>query len=247
MKTMGKMALSLLLAPVAAAVMSVSAHAYSFKTYFETEHYAVNEVILTDKEVLDENLKKRIQKEVKAQTKGTKYQTVTGIFPTGSKGLKGAVNQKLAGLLTITNYGSGDDKVYFYERNLYAASIGITVNPDLLMQMVNNRMINPLLDELGQVPVIFADMKLELNSKDFRGTRFYTFKDRGYVVDAAIIDSLFYNEKERAAVKPGCRVTFMAMPDRVTSDFPLHMAVHGAVNSITCPSDKSEVVLKASK
>lgn len=230
-----------------ALLFGAASQAYSFKTFFNTDHYAVHEVILNDTEILDNALKDKLIAEVKKHSRGTKYQTVTGIFPQGSKGLGGTVNQKLAGLLTITNYGSTSDKVYFYDRNLYAASIGITVNPDLLMQMVNNRVINPLLEELGQLPVIFADMPLELNSKDYRGTRFYTFKDRGYVVDAAIIDSIFYSEKERAAVKPGCRITFMAMPDRVTADFPLHMAVHGAVNAINCPDDKSEVVLKASK
>lgn len=211
------------------------AHAYTFLQVFNTTHYSINEVILDEGENLNEELKKNIITRVQAKAAGSKYQTVTAIFPFKSVGLKGTVNQKLSGLLTITNYGHGQDQVDFSTDNLYASNIGIFLNNELLMQIVNNRMISSLISEFAKLPLIFADMTVEQNAVDFRGTRYYTFKNRAYIIDAAVIDSIFYNTAQRAAVKSGCKVTLMAMPDRVSTDVPIFLSVHATINSITCP------------
>lgn len=216
------------------ALSSCNVMAYSFTQFFNTPHYSVNEVILDEGEILNEATEKNIVNEVRTKAAGSKFQTVTAVFPFGSQGLKGPINQELKGLLTVTNYGQKEDSINFDKKDLHATNVGIFMNGPLLTQLVNNRVISSLIDELSKVPVIFADMELEQNSVDFRGTRFYTFKDRAYVIDAAIIDSLFYSTPQRAAAKSGCRITFMAMPDRVSADAPLFMSVHGAVNSISC-------------
>ena len=223
------------------ALSSCNVMAYSFTQFFNTPHYSVNEIILSEGENLDQLTEKNIINEVRAKASGNKFQTVTAVFPFGSQGLKGPINQELKGLLTITNYGQKEDSIIFDKNNLHATNVGIFMNGPLLTQLVNNRVISSLIDELAKVPVVFADMELEQNSVDFRGTRFYTFKDRAYVIDAAIIDSLFYSTSQRIAAKPGCRITFMAMPDRVSADAPLFMSVHGAVNAINCEEKSGNI------
>ena len=214
--------------------------AYTLTQYFNTAHYSINEVILDEGEVLNEEVKKSIITRVTAKAEGTKYQTVTAVFPFMAAGLKGTVNQKLEGLLTITNYGKGQDQISFSTQNLYATNVGIFLNRELLVQIVNNRVIGSLTKELATLPLIFTDMIVEQNTVDFRGTRFYTFKDRAYVIDAAVIDSLFYSTAQRAAVKPGCKITFMAMPDRASTDVPVFLGVHATINAIKCADVKTE-------
>ena len=232
--------LSYLLSACLFVLSSPYANAYSFTQVFNTAHYSINEVILDEGEFLNENLQKNIITKVQTKAAGSKYQTVTAIFPFKSTGLKGSVNQKLSGLLTITNYGQGQDQINFSTQNLYATNVGIFLNHELLVQIVNNRVINSLVSEFAKLPLIFADMTVEQNTVDFRGTRFYTFKNRAYVIDAAVIDSLFYTTAQRASVKSGCKVTFMAMPDRVSTEVPVFLGVHAAINSIKCEGSQSK-------
>ena len=95
-----------------------------------------------------------------------------------------------------------------------------------------------VLTEFAGMPVIFSNLELELNRVDFRGTRYYTFKDRSYVIDSAIIDSLYYTRDQRSRVVPGCKVSVMAMVDHVLPDAPLFVTARGAVNTISCPNGK---------
>ncbi len=229
--------IAIAMAALAAAVFAQGAQAHVFTQKFNTMHYSVNEVILGSGEVLDQQRQSQIVQEVQAKARGLKYQTVTAVFPPGAAGLAGNVSQPLAGLLSITNYGGGD-KVEWRTQNVYATNIGITLNTELLRQFVDNRMLTPLLGELRQMPLILAELPLELNTRDFRGTRFYTFKDRSFVIDAAVIDSLFYDAQQRTQATPGCKISMMVMPDRVSTDAPLFIGAHGTVNSITCTAPK---------
>jgi hypothetical protein len=224
---------------IAAATFAQSADAHIFQQKFNTMHYSVNEVILGSGEVLDTQKQNKIVEEVQAKARGLKYQTVTAVFPPGAAGLAGKVGQPLAGLLTITNYGSGKGKkIEWRTQNVFATNIGIVLNTDLLRQFVDNRVIAPLLSELRGMPLILSDLTLETNTRDFRGFRFYTFKDRSFVIDTAVVDSLFYNVQQRAQVKPGCKITMMVMADNVSTDTPLFIRAHGTVNSISCPTNK---------
>lgn len=229
--------LAIAMAAIGAAVFAQGAQAHVFTQKFNTMHYSVNEVILDSGEVLDQQRQSQIVEQVQAKARGLKYQTVTAVFPPGAQGLAGTVNQPLAGLLSITNYGGGD-KVEWRTQNVFATNIGITLNADLLRQFVDNRVLSPLLSELRQMPLILADLPLEMNTKDFRGFRFYTFKDRSFVIDAAVIDSLFYNAQQRAEPIPGCRISMMVIADRISTDAPLFIGAHGTVNSIACPAPK---------
>lgn len=221
----------------AAVLYAQGAQAHVFTQKFNTMHYSVNEVILGAGEILDTQRQAKIVSEAQAKARGLKYQTVTAVFPQGAAGLHGNVSQPLLGLLTITNYGGGD-KIEWRTQNVFATNIGITLNTDLLRQLVDNRVLSPLLKELRQLPLILADMPLDMNTKDFRGMRFYTFKDRSFVIDTAVIDSLFYDEQQRARPLPGCKITMMVMPDRISPDVPLFISAHGTVNAITCPSER---------
>ncbi len=222
---------------VVATFFSLEAHAYSIKQFFNTTHYSVNEVILEKDEALTDEVQKNIVTSMQKLAQDDKYQSITAVFPTGSTGLKGNVAQKLSALITISQYKQGEANIKVLKDDVYATDVGITLNKDLLLTLANNRVMAPLLDELKQLPLILADMEVEQNTQDYRGQRFYTFKERGYVIDAAIIDSLFYDENTRAKVKNGCKVTLMAIPDRLSADVPLFMAVHASVNSIKCKDD----------
>ncbi len=216
------------------AFSSINAQAYSIKPFFNTSHYSVNEVILDKGEELNQDLQANIVKSMQKLAKDEKYQSVTAVFPAGSIGLKGNVSQKLSALITITNYNHKQVQINIRTNDVYATDVGIILNKDLILSFVNNRVTSSILDEFKQLPLILTDMEIEQNTKDYRGQRFYTFKERGYVIDAAIIDSLFYDQNARAQVKPGCKVTLMAMVDRLSSDVPLFMATHASVNSIKC-------------
>ena len=226
--------LSAILLTLLALGASTNSHSYTLNQFINTSHYSINEVILDRGEAFDVKTQEKITKDIETLAQGQNYQTVTAVFPAGSKGLKGTINQKLAGLLTISKYTQGPASVRVVTDNVYATDVGITLDKDLLLTFVNNRVMTPLFEELKQLPLILADMEVEQNSKDYKGTRYYTFKQRGYVIDAAIIDSVFYDEDKRENVKPGCKVTLMALVDRLSSDAPMYMAIHGAVNSIKC-------------
>ena len=217
-----------------AAVCSLNAEAFSIKQFFNTPHYSVNEVLLEPGEVFTSALQEKIVGSMQKLAQDEKYQSVTAVFPAGSAGLNGNVGQKLSALVTISQYKQGSPDIKVLTDDIYATDVGIKLDRNLLLTFVNNRVMTPLLDELKQLPLILVDMEVEQNTKDYRGDRFYTFKDRGYVIDAAVIDSLFYDENARAQVKAGCKVTLMAIPDRLSSDVPLYMAVHASVNSIKC-------------
>lgn len=218
--------------------LSLSAQGHVFTQKFNSMHYSVNEVILGPGETLDAARKSRIEEEEAAHARGLKYQTVTAVFPAGARGLAGTINQPLEGLLTVMNYGGKKPEVSWRTENVSATDVGIPLNRDLLRTLVDNRIISKVLTEFAGMPVIFSNLELELNRVDFRGTRYYTFKDRSYVIDTAIIDSLYYTRDQRSRVVPGCKVSVMAMVDHVLPDAPLFVTARGAVNTISCPAGK---------
>lgn len=213
-----------------------AAHAYQLTTPFSSEHYAINQVILDNGEKFDDQLAQMIINDEAVNLSDGKFQTTTAIFPQQSKGMAGSINEKLLAIISVTNYGSKNNNVIVNDDARYATEIGIHFTLKQLTNMVDNRVIGKLLNELDKFPIIITDFEVMKKSVDLRKNLFYSFKNKAVIIDFNAIDSMFYDKKAMNSVKKGCKLAIMGMPDRLLSEGepPLFMAMHGAVNDINC-------------
>ncbi|MBQ9275457.1 MAG: hypothetical protein IJ228_11640 [Succinivibrio sp.] len=233
---MRKIILSAVLALTGLALQNAAA--YEFTTRFKTQHYAVNEVILGPNDNYSSLLKNIILRDVQNHfPTGDKFQTTTAIFPYGSKGMAGTIREPTQAVLTTYNYSTDPEAAghTFMDNVKYATDVGIYMSQRQLNTIVDNRVINDLFHELAEVPLILQDFTVDLNTVDHEGVRHLTMQQGGYIIDVAIIDSMYYTPEQMAAIKPKCKVTVLAVTDRaLTADMPYYLAMHGALNRHKC-------------
>ncbi len=146
------------------AFLCTQAHAYTLQTVFKTDHFAVNQVVLDEFEELDGELEYLIIRDVQTKHRiEKKYQSTTVVFPFGSDGLTGKINTPVNGILTVANYGSGEDKIVFNKKKSTSSYAGLYVSYDFLVQMVDNRALNSLIPEILKMPLVIN--KIVFNKK----------------------------------------------------------------------------------
>ena len=221
---------------IATIFCSVSAHAYQLTTPFSSEHYAINQVILNSGEKFDDQLIQMIVNDEAVNLSDGRFQTTTAVFPQNSRGMSGSINEKLVGIISVTNYGAKSNTVIVNDKARFATEIGIYFTLKQLTNMVDNRVIGKLLDELDKFPIVITDFEVMKKTIDYKKSLYYSFKNKAVIIDFNTIDSMFYDKKALNGVKKGCKLTIMGMPDRVLSEGepPLFMALHGAVNDVNC-------------
>lgn len=213
--------------------------AYEFHTTFESDHYAVYEVILSEGDMKKEEIGSILSNDIKGiSAQGGKYQTTAAIFPPGSKGLKSAsIKEPLEGVVTYVNYTEdpANAAVSYNPEAKYASKVGIYMSSDMLRSLADNMSANKVLQELRHVPLIFTGMKVSISSEDYSKARYLTVKNRAFTIDFKLIDSAFYNPAEFKKIKPKCTVELMGFADRVHYEYPLFMGMHGVLNDYSCP------------
>jgi len=213
-------------------MLAGNANAYGIKAKFETQHYAVFEVILGRGEVYGQALKQIIAKDIASRAK---FQSTAAVFPVGSKGMSGTINEKLLGIISTENYdGKTSVTVNFDDRSKLSSYVGIYMNFNRLAKIADNRTLNTLIPELAKVPLVIEKVQVETVAKDYKGDLFYVASKGSLIIDFKVVDSMYYTRKKLEEVNDKCYVNILAITDRFTRDSPFLLAGHGAVNDIVC-------------
>lgn len=224
-------------------ILSTNSYAFEFKTVFEGSKFAVNQVILTQDEQLNDSLKTAIIREAKAnqQAKGF-YQTSTAVFPANSKGFLGSMNEKLLGVLTLSNYGTPEDSIFFNTNVHVASEGGLYITYDQITTMVDNRSLNPLLDDLyiAHIPLNIINMPVKIKGYDIKHNLYFTAKDNAKLIDLLVLDSAFYKFDDLERVQTDCEVSFLGFIDRMVNEVPVFLSMHGSINYINCSKVKKD-------
>ena len=218
-----------------ACLFANSASAFVISTPFKTTHYAVNQVMLGENEDFSPTLQRQIEKSIKTQDTG-KFQTTTIVFPAGSNGLAGKINEKAAAVIYYADYeGQGNGEFRVIKDNCYAAQAGISISAEQLKAIIDNRTINVLLQELPSLPLLFSDIPVSMVSRDFQKNLYYTSKNRAYLIDLRVLDSLYYTPRQLGNVRADCKISFLGIADRaVHTELPYFLSLHGTINDIKC-------------
>lgn len=217
--------------------LSAPAFAYQSRTAFESPHFAIYEVILDAADTMeDPNLETKITVEFLAKTKEEgRYQTTTAIFPFGSKGLTGTINEPMLGSLTIAAYG-GEERYSFDETAKYAAFAGLALNMDMLKDFVDQKVLNNLIPELSRLPLLIKDIELERVGLDYNQTLIVDARNKAVIMDLSVIDSMFYSKEQmNTALTKGCKVDALVIIDRMLHGIPLFIHGRSSINYINCP------------
>ena len=236
---MQKRLLTAALAVSAALAAGTPAPAYEFHTSFASDHYAVFEVILSEGDMQKEDMSTVLSNDIKGiSIQSGKYQTTTAIFPPGSKGLQSPTLQEpLEGVITYVNYSENPDNasIVYNDKVKYTSNVGIYMSSEMLRSISDNMSANKILRELRQVPLVLTGMKVSISAEDYSKTRYLTIKNKAFIIDFKLIDSVYYPKEEFQNIKPNCVVELMGFADRLHYEFPLFMGMHGVLNSYTCP------------
>ncbi len=209
-----------------------SANAYKIESRFETKHYGVYQVMLNKGEVYGNGLKQIIAKDLGNRKK---FQATAAVYPADSAGMNGTIKEPTIGVITTENYDSSSQITVNIDDKVKTSSyVGIFINFKQLSKIADNRTVNSLVAELGQMPLVLEGVPVQVVSKDYKGNLFYTSSTGALVLDFNVIDSLYYNKKKLESVTDKCTVNLLALPDRHTEDAPFFISAHGAVNDIIC-------------
>ncbi len=213
------------------------AQAYSLKTVFKTDHFAVNQVILDQGETFDAATKSSITGDVQTKNRVEKVsQSSTVIFPEGSTGLTGKIKTPILGVLTIANFDTGKDRIYLNTKLKYSTDAGIYISYKQLKDMINQKALQEYLPELRKIPVVFTEVPVSAVGVDptMNGLHIVSTSD-AYIMDLRIDDSVFYDKATRATLRKGCTVNVLTFIDRMLSDnIPLYIAGRAALNYMDC-------------
>lgn len=216
---------------------STTAQAYHLKTVFKTEHFAVNQVVLDAGEELDAPTRSAITGDVQAKNRLEKLsQSSTVIFPEGSAGLTGKINTPILGVLTIANFDTGKDRIYFNNKVKYSTDAGVYVSFKQLLEMLNQNALRGYVPELKKLPVIFTDVQVTHVGVDPTINGFFvTSANEAFIMDLRIDDSVFYDKATRNTIRPGCTINVLTFIDRmIDNNFPLFISGRAALNYMDC-------------
>lgn len=225
------------------AFMCAPAQAYKIQTVFKTEHFAINQVLLNEEETLDAPTQSAITGDIQAQNRLNRlYQSTTVIFPAGSPGYTGKINTPVEAILSISNYGSGKDRIVFNRNVRYACDGGIYLSFEQIVEMINQRVLNNLLTELKKVPVILTNMPVSNQGLDpTTGAYYMTAIDDGLIIDMRVDDSVYYGREAfypnggAFPLNDSCKVDVLLFIDRMSDNLPVFMSGRAAINRIVCP------------
>lgn len=227
------------------AFFSASAQAYTIQTVYKSEHFAVNQVILEEHETLDAPTQSSITGDIQAQNRlNHLYQSTTAIFPYGSPGYTGKINTPLDAVLTISNFGTGKDRIVFNRNLNYATDAGIYLSYDQIIEMINQRLLNSLMLELKEVPVVLTNVPVSYQGFDKTiNSYFISAIDDGLVLDMRIDDSVYYNKESffpvdgKYVLNDSCKVDVLLFIDRMADKIPFFISGRAALNKVTCPKN----------
>lgn len=213
-----------------------SAQAYEVKTAFKSEHFAVNQVILDENESLDGPTQSAIIGDIQTQNRLDKLsQSSTVVFPAGSKGLTGKINTPILGVLTIANFETGKDRIFFNKKLKYSTDAGVYISYDQLLEMINQKTLNNLIPELKKFPVVFTNIPVQATGYDPTTKSFFiTSLSDGVIIDLRVDDSVYYPKEQLYKIRKGCKVNALAFIDRLFDNIPLFISGRSAINYIDC-------------
>ncbi|MCK0525975.1 hypothetical protein [Anaerobiospirillum sp. NML120449] len=224
---------------------SQAAQAYEIKTVFKSEHYAVNQAVLGEGENLDGPTQSAITGEIQTQNRLDKlYQSTTVIFPAGSPGYTGKINTPILGVLTIANFNTGKDRIYFNNKARFSSEGGLYISYKQLMDMLNQKTLNELIGELRKLPVVLTNIPVSSTGFDPTTSSFFiTSMNKGMLLDMRIDDSVFYDKKTIRTARKGCTVNVLLFIDRMIDEIPYFISGRAALNNLDCsraPAVKQE-------
>ncbi len=227
-------------------LLASGAYAYQNRTAFESEHFALYEVILDDHEVPDAEFWYTLCKDFTAQNDTEKrYQSTVAVFPKDSQGLKGKINEKMLGTVTVASYGEGTGKAVFNDKENFATYAGLNLTFDILTNWVDQKALNSLLSELPRLPIILKNVPVTLRGTDYQRAFYITAANKAVLLDFKAIDSVFYKASDIRAINNKCTVDLMMIIDRMLPGIPLFISAHGAVNRINCPQGATSAAPQA--
>lgn len=243
-KNFGKQILGALAACGLCAFLCAPAQAYQLQTVFKTEHYAINQVILDDYETLDAPLQSSITGDVQAQNRLNRlYQSTTVIFPAKSEGYVGKINTPVEAILSISNYGSGKDRIIFNRNVKYSSDGGIYLSFKQILEMVNQKVLSSLIKEFTQMPLVITELPVSNQGLDpTTGSYFITAVDNGVIIDLRVDDSVYYSHEAFYPangvypINKSCKVDVLVFVDRLVNNVPMFMSGRAAINRINCSS-----------
>lgn len=217
-------------------LLSLNAQAYETKTVYKSEHFAINQVILGENEPFDGPIQTSITGDIQALNRlNNLYQSTTVIFPAGSPGYTGKINTPTEGVLTISNYGSGKDRIYLDRNAKYVTFGGIYIAYTQLVEMINQRALNNLIGELKTMPVVLTGVPVSATGFDPTTNGFYvTSVSDATILDTRIDDSIFYSKDEYYKLHKNCKVDLLLFTDRMIPNIPLFVSGRAALNHMEC-------------
>lgn len=235
-----KFLLTLLSAGCLSLLTSSVAQAYEVKTIIKTEHFALNQVILGEHDVVDAPTQSSITGDIQTQNRLDKvYQSTTVIFPYGSKGFTGKINTPIEAVLTISNYDTGKDRIFFDKRGKYSTEAGLYFTFAQLTDMVNQKNLNSLLLELKKLPIVVTNVPVSATGFDKTTGAFYvTSVDPAIILDARIDDSVYFSKEDRYKLHDNCTVNLLLFTDRMIENIPFFISGRAALNNMQCKTPK---------
>lgn len=238
----GKKLLGALAACGLCAFLTAPAHAYKMQNVFKSEHFAINQVILDESEILDAAVQSSITGDIQAQNRLNRlYQSTTVIFPANSSGYVGKINTPVEAILTISNYGSGKDRIIFNRNVKYSSDGGLYLSFSQILEMINQKVLNNLFPEFKKMPLVITDLPVSTQGIDPTTGAFYVSAvDDGVIIDMRIDDSVYYGKQDYYPVNgtfplnDSCRIDVLLFVDRLASNIPLFMSGRAAINRIDC-------------
>ena len=216
------------------------AEAYESRTAYETEHFAIYEVILEEHESWDAELALTLSHDFKGQSAlERRYQTTTAIFPHGSKGLRGTVGEKMLGTLTYAAYGQKNGEIAFDRTANTASKAGLYLSFDMLTAFVDNKALNNLIPELAALPLVVKGIPVTLSGHDYAKARYVTAATKALLLDTRVIDSAYYPLERLDGLNEKCTVDLLFIIDRLIPGIPLFISAHGTLNGIDCAEEES--------
>lgn len=222
------------------------AQAYQITTPYQSGHFALHQVILESYELFDSELQNSISRDLQVQNRMHKlYQSSAAIFAPGSAGLKGTIGESMLGLISISNYATGEDRIDFVKGNT-ASYAGLYFSFDQLKDYIDKKALNTLFDELIRLPLVITDIPVDAVGFDSRGSFYITGRNNALILDLRADDSVYYDKPAIQALRPGqCKLDALVFVERLSQQIPMLLNARGAVNAIVCADSGQDLAEKA--
>lgn len=139
-------------------------------------------------------------------------------------------------MLTVANYNSGKDRIYFNRTAKYMSEAGMYISYEQFTEILNQKVLIGLLDELRRFPIVMNDLPVTGSGTDKTIDSFFiTSVDNGAIIDLRLDDSVYYARNTLRQIREKCKVSVLILTDRLLSDqFPVFLSGRAAVNGFIC-------------